>query len=96
MKVLDQLLNAVLVILPFLKRKGAKEMQEFTDLVKGQFDYLMEQVTKFETDYFELSEKVREMYQEMIKLNEQLAESLKQQCANGGCKERVRGAVTHE
>lgn len=96
MKVIDQLLNAVLVILPFLKRKGAKEMQEFTDLVKGQFDYLMEQVTKFETDYFELSEKVREMYQEMIKLNEQLAVSLKQQCINEGCKERKMEALAHE
>lgn len=88
MKVLNQLLNAVMVILPFLKRKDAKEMQEFTDLVKGQFDYLMEQVTRFETDYFELSEKVREMYQEVIKLNEQLAESLKMQCTATGCKER--------
>lgn len=88
MKVLNQILNAVMVILPFLKRKDAKEMQEFTDLVKGQFDYLMEQVTRFETDYFELSEKVRAMYQEVIKLNEQLAESLKMQCVTTGCKER--------
>ncbi len=63
-------------------------MQEFTDLVKGQFDYLMEQVTKFETDYFELSEKVRQMYQEMMTLNAQLTEALKGQCAVQLCKER--------
>ena len=74
--------------LPFLRKKDAKEMQEFTELVKGQFDYLMEQITRFETDYFELSEKVRQMYQEIITLNAQLSESLKTQCAVPGCKER--------
>lgn len=88
MKIINQLLNALVVILPFLKKKDAKEMQEFTDLVKGQFDYLMEQVTKFETDYFELSEKVRAMYQEVIRLNEQLAVSLKRECTVEGCTER--------
>jgi predicted nuclease with TOPRIM domain len=90
MKVINQLISLVGMLLPFLKRKDAKEMQEFTELVKGQFDYLMEQVTRFETDYFELSEKVRQMYQEIITLNARLSESLKQQCVVPACVERAQ------
>jgi len=89
MKVINELLKVFTLVLPFLRKKDAKEMQEFTELVKGQFDYLMEQITRFETDYFELSEKVRQMYQEIITLNAQLSESLKTQCAVPGCKERL-------
>ncbi|WP_321518122.1 hypothetical protein [uncultured Bacteroides sp.] len=89
MKVIDGLLNVLTLVLPFLKKKDAKEMQEFTELVKSQFNYLMEQVTRFETDYFELSEKVRQMYQEIITLNARLSESLKQQCAVPACAERA-------
>ena len=89
MKVIDGLLNVLTLVLPFLKKKDAKEMQEFTELVKGQFDYLMEQITRFETDYFELSEKVKQMYQEIITLNARLSESMKLQCSTSGCKERA-------
>ena len=89
MKIISELLNVVTLVLPFLRKKDAKEMQEFTELVKGQFDYLMEQITRFETDYFELSGKVREMYQEIITLNARLSESLKQQCLVPDCKERT-------
>jgi hypothetical protein len=88
MKVINELLKVFTLVLPFLRKKDAKEMQEFTELVKGQFDYLMEQITRFETDYFELSEKVRQMYQAIITLNAQLSESLKTQCAVQSCKER--------
>lgn len=90
MKVLNQLISLVGMLLPFLKKKDAKEVQEFTELVKNQFDYLMEQVTRFETDYFELSEKVRQMYQEIITLNARLSEALKQQCLVPACKERAQ------
>jgi predicted nuclease with TOPRIM domain len=90
MKVINQLISLVGMLLPFLKKKDAKEMQEFTELVKGQFDYLMEQVTRFETDYFELSEKVRLMYQEIITLNARLSESLKQQCVVPACTGRAQ------
>jgi len=88
MKILNELLNVFTLLLPFLKKKDAKEMQDFTELVKSQFDYLMEQITRFETDYFELSEKVRQMYQEIITLNAQLSQSLKTQCAVQSCKDR--------
>jgi len=88
MKIIDGIVNILQVVLPFLKKKDAKQVQEFTDLVKSQFDYLMEQITKFETDYFELSEKVRQMYQEIINLNAQLNTALKAQCVVTGCKDR--------
>ncbi|BEG99200.1 hypothetical protein [Bacteroides sedimenti] len=76
------------LLLPLVKKKSVREMQEFTNLVKGQFDYLMEQVTRFETDYFELSEKVHKMYQEVILLNQRLSESLKLQRTVPACKDR--------
>jgi vacuolar-type H+-ATPase subunit D/Vma8 len=88
MKIIDGIINILQVVLPFLKKKDAKQVQEFTDLVKNQFDYLMEQITKFETDYFELSEKVRQMYQEMITLNAQLNAALRGQCLATACKDR--------
>ena len=88
MKIIDGIVNILQMVLPFLRRKDAKQVQEFTDLVKSQFDYLMEQITKFETDYFELSEKVRQMYQEIITLNAQLNTALKGQCIVTSCKDR--------
>ena len=88
MKIIDGIINILQVVLPFLKKKDARQVQEFTDLVKSQFDYLMEQITRFETDYFELSEKVRQMYQEMIILNAQLNAALKGQCLVTACKDR--------
>ncbi|WP_321437367.1 hypothetical protein [uncultured Bacteroides sp.] len=88
MKIIDGIVNILQIVLPFLKKKDAKEMQDFTDLVKSQFEYLMEQVTRFEKDYFELSEKVKQMYQEIITLNAQLNTALKGQCLVTVCKER--------
>ena len=88
MKIIDGIVSILQVVLPFLKKKDAKQVQEFTDLVKSQFDYLMEQITRFETDYFDLSEKVRQMYQEIINLNAQLNTALKGQCIVTGCKDR--------
>jgi len=88
MKIIDGIVNILQVVLPFLRKKDAKQVQEFTDLVKSQFDYLMEQITKFETDYFELSEKVRQIYQEIITLNAQLNTALKGQCIVTSCKDR--------
>lgn len=88
MKVINEILKVLTVLLPFVKKKSVREMQEFTDLVKSQFEYLMEQVTRFETDYFELSEKVRKMYQEIIILNARLSDALKLQCVVPACKDR--------
>nr|WP_320039307.1 hypothetical protein [uncultured Bacteroides sp.] len=88
MKILDGIINILQMVLPFLKKKDAKQVQDFTELVKSQFDYLMEQVTRFEKDYFELSEKVKLMYQEIITLNAQLNTALKGQCLVTSCKDR--------
>jgi len=89
MKFINQIIEIVMALLPFLRKKNAKEVQEFTDLIKGQYEYLMEQLTKFQADYFELSEKVRQMYGEVINLNAQLTEALKKQCVVTACKERI-------
>ena len=43
----------LLTILKLLKRDPAKA-REFTELVTDQYDYLVEQIEKFQKDYFEL------------------------------------------
>ncbi|BEG97869.1 hypothetical protein [Bacteroides sedimenti] len=88
MKPIDGIIRILQIVLPFLKKRDAQHLQEFTELVKSQYDYLMEQLGRFECDYFELSEKVRRMYMEINKLHEQLNEALKNQCQVPGCKER--------
>ena len=60
-------------------------MKECSDLVTGQYVFLMEQLEKVLKDYFELSAKIKEMHSEVILLKEQLAESLSLQCKNREC-----------
>ena len=59
-----------------------KEVREFSDLVKDQYSFLMEQLEKVLKDYFELSTKVKEMHAEIFSLKERLAEAMAMQCRN--------------
>lgn len=83
---LEKIMECLTALLPFLRKKGtAKEVKEFSDLVTGQYAFLMEQLEKVLKDYFELSTKIKEMHSEVILLKEQLAESLSLQCKNREC-----------
>lgn len=83
---LEKIMECLTAFLPFLRKKGtAKEVKEFSDLVTGQYAFLMEQLEKVLKDYFELSAKIKEMHSEVILLKEQLAESLSLQCKNREC-----------
>ena len=77
------------VILPFFVKTNKKDSKEFSDLIKGQYEFLVAQLEKVLKDYFETSEKVREMHTELFALKTQLAAALAQQCAAKECSSRM-------
>ena len=87
---LDKIIEIVMTILPFLgsnrkKRQAmAQEVKEFSELVKDQYTFLMQQLK----DYFDLSSKVKEMHTEMFSLRGQLAQAAALQCINKECVQR--------
>lgn len=100
MKVLDKIIEIIMAIIPFLggrqKRKAMfEEVQSFTDLVKGQYGFLTEQLEKVLKDYFEMSARVKEMHTELFELRSQLAKALEMKCENVSCTHRNRQA-NHE
>ena len=82
------------VLMPFLgsnrkKRKVmAQEVKEFSELVKDQYTFLMQQLEKVLKDYFDLSSKVKEMHTEIFSLRDQLAQAAALQCINKECAQR--------
>ena len=46
----------------------AQEVKEFSELVKDQYTFLMQQLEKVLKDYFDLSSKVKEMHTEIFSL----------------------------
>lgn len=96
MTVIDKIIDIVMTILPFFgskKKKAAmvQEVKEFSELVKDQYGFLMEQLEKVLKDYFDLSSKVKEMHAEIFSLKEQLAQALTWQCGNKECGQRNKG-----
>ena len=77
-----------MALLPFFKKKNAKEVKEFSDLITGQYEFLVTQLEKVLKDYFELSARVKEMHTAMFGLKEQLARSLSEQCTVHECLSR--------
>ncbi|WP_370520869.1 hypothetical protein [Bacteroides sp. 214] len=86
---IQKLLDFILAVLPFLKKKDAKKLKEFSDLVMSQYSFLMEQVEKVLKDYFELSDKVTEMHSEVFRLRQELKRALLEKCEAAECKERI-------
>lgn len=90
----NKIIEIIMAVIPFLgNRKKRKEMmeevQEFSELVKGQYGFLMEQVEKVLKDYFDLSARVKEMHAEMFELRKELSEALALQCRNKECNHRL-------
>ena len=72
---LDKIIEIIMTILPFLgnrkKRKAmAQDVKEFSELVKDQYTFLMEQLEKVLKDYFDLSARVKEMHTEIFSFTE--------------------------
>ncbi len=91
---LDKIIEIIMTVLPFLgssrkKRKVmAQEVKEFSELVKDQYTFLMQQLEKVLKDYFDLSSKVKEMHTEIFSLRDQLAQAAALQCINKECAQR--------
>jgi hypothetical protein len=75
--IIMRIMDCVLAVLPFLKKKDVKEIKEFSDMVAGQLDFLVDELKKVLDDYFELSEKMREMHEEILSLRKQLERSFR-------------------
>lgn len=89
----DKILEIIMSILPFLgsrkKRKVmAQEVKEFSELVKDQYSFLMQQLEKVLKDYFDLSARVKEMHTEIFSLKGQLAQAAALQCLKKECPQR--------
>lgn len=70
-----KIVNILTAVLPFLKGKDVKQIREFSDMVAGQLDFLVTELRKVLDDYFELSEKMREMHEEILSLRKQLEQA---------------------
>ena len=80
-----------MTILPFLggnRKKRKVEVKEFSELVKDQYTFLMQQLEKVLQDYFDLSSKVKEMHAEIFSLRGQLAQAATLQCIHKECSQR--------
>lgn len=86
--ILEKLMECLLVVLPFFKKKDTKRLKEFSDLIMVQYEFLVDQLEKVLKDYFELSTKVKEMHTEIFALKEQLGQAMAQRCCSKECKER--------
>lgn len=95
---LDKIIEIIMTILPFLgsnrkKRKAVtQEVKEFSELVKGQYTFLMQQLEKVLKDYFDLSSRVKEMHTEIFSLRGQLVQAAALQCINKECTQRSNDA----
>ena len=77
----------LLTILTLFKRDPAKA-REFTELVTDQYDYLVEQIGKFQKDYFELCERIKLLYTEISGLREEMSRNAGLKCNTADCKQR--------
>ncbi len=92
MKIFDKIIEVVLLVLPFLKRKNASELKEFSQLIQEQYGFLVDQLDKALKDYFGLSDRVKILHEEVVALRHQLAAALNDRCLVAGCANRLTSA----
>ena len=93
---LDKIIDIIMTVLPFFggRKKRQQMMQEdkeFSELVKEQYTFLMQQLEKVLKDYFNLSDRVKEMHSEIFSLKGKLSEAIALQCVNKECIQRNNG-----
>ena len=86
---LDKILDIIMTILPFFggrkkRQQMAQEVKEFSE----QYGFLMAQLEKVLKDYFDLSDRVKEMHAEIFSLKGRLSEAMALQCVNKECIQR--------
>ena len=93
---LDKIIDIIMTVLPFFVcrkklQQIMKEVKEFSELVKEQYNFLMQQLEKVLKDYFNLSDRVKEMHSEIFSLKGKLSEAIALQCVNKECIQRNNG-----
>ena len=84
---LDKIIDIIMTVLPFFggrkkRQQMMQEVKEFSELVKEQYNFLMQQLEKVLKDYFNLSDRVKEMHSEIFSLKGKLSEAIALQCVN--------------
>ena len=93
---LDKIIDIIMTVLPFFggrkkRQQMMQEVKEFSELVKEQYNFLMQQLEKVLKDYFNLSDRVKEMHSEIFSLKGELSEAIALQCVNKECIQRNNG-----
>ena len=93
---LDKIIDIIMTVLPFFggrkkRQQMMQEVKEFSELVKEQYNFLMQQLEKVLKDYFNLSDRVKEMHSESFSLKGKLSEAIALQCVNKECIQRNNG-----
>ena len=93
---LDKIIDIIMTVLPFFggrkkRQQMMQEVKEFSELVKEQYNFLMQQLEKVLKDYFNLSDRVKEMHSEIFSLKGKLSEAIALQCVNKECIHRNNG-----
>ena len=93
---LDKIIDIIMTVLPFFggrkkRQQMMQEVKEFSELVKEQYNFLMQQLEKVLKDYFNLSDRVKEMHSEIFSLKGKLSEAIALQCGNKECIQRNNG-----
>lgn len=93
---LDKIIDIIMTVLPFFggrkkRQQMMQEVKEFSELVKEQHNFLMQQLEKVLKDYFNLSDRVKEMHSEIFSLKGKLSEAIALQCVNKECIQRNNG-----
>lgn len=93
---LDKIIDIIMTVLPFFggrkkRQQMMQEVKEFSELVKEQYNFLMQQLERVLKDYFNLSDRVKEMHSEIFSLKGKLSEAIALQCVNKECIQRNNG-----
>ena len=93
---LDKIIDIIMTVLPFFggrkkRQQMMQEVKEFSELVKAQYNFLMQPLEKVLKDYFNLSDRVKEMHSEIFSLKGKLSEAIALQCVNKECIQRNNG-----
>ena len=93
---LDKIIDIIMTVLPFFggrkkRQQMMQEVKEFSELVEEQYNFLMQQLEKVLKDYFNLSDRVKEMHSEIFSLKGKLSEAIALQCVNKECIQRNNG-----
>lgn len=93
---LEKIIDIIMTVLPFFggrkkRQQMMQEVKEFSELVKEQYNFLMQQLEKVLKDYFNLSDRVKEMHSEIFSLKGKLSEAIALQCVNKECIQRNNG-----